>query len=98
MEYWKDLTGHNPEWLYFDSKLTTYAELWELASRDVFFVTIRRRGVRLLKQLAARPARDWTDAVIDIPKRRHKRIRYLDETVTLDDYDGTIRQVAVSGL
>jgi hypothetical protein len=98
VEYWKDLTGHNPEWLYFDSKLTTYPELSELASRDVFFVTIRRRGARILKRLDAHPASDWTSAVIDIPKRRHKRIRFLDEAVTLDDYEGTLRQISVKGL
>lgn len=24
VDYWKDLTGQNPQWLYFDSKLTTW--------------------------------------------------------------------------
>jgi hypothetical protein len=33
VDYWKDLTGRNPEWLYFDSKLTTYTELSELNAR-----------------------------------------------------------------
>lgn len=27
VEFWHDVAGHDPEWLYFDSKLTTYAEL-----------------------------------------------------------------------
>lgn len=98
VDYWKDLTGQNPEWLYFDSKLTTYEELSELESRDVFFVTIRRRGKRILKRLLARPKSDWTGAVIDIPKRRHKRIRFLEEDVDLDGYKGTVWQIAVTGL
>jgi len=98
VDYWKDLMGQNPEWLYFDSKLTTYDELSELNSRDVFFVTILRRGTNILKRLDECPKSDWTGAVIDIPKRRQKRIRYLEEDVTLDDYDGTVRQIAVTGL
>lgn len=98
VEYWKDLTGKNPEWLYFDSKLTTYSELAELASRNVFFVTIRRRGGRILKRLRDQPASVWQQATIDIPKRRHTRIRYLDEQVTLPDYDKPIRQISVTGL
>ena len=81
----KDLTGQNPEWLYFDSKLTTYEELSELNSRDVFFVTIRRRGSRILKRLRERPKSDWTPAVIDIPKRRQKRVRFLEEDIAPDD-------------
>ena len=36
--------------------------------------------------------------MIDIPKRRQKRIRYLDEAVTLTDYTGEVRQMAVTGL
>jgi hypothetical protein len=98
VEFWHALAGRDPEWLYFDSKLTTYAELSRLNERGVSFVTIRRRGPSVVKRLLARPAGDWTPAVIDIPKRRHKQIRYLQEDVSLRDYDGTLRQIAVTGL
>jgi len=98
VEFWHDLTGRDPEWLYFDSKLTTYAELSRLNERGVFFATIRRRGESLLRQLRERPASDWTRAVIDIPKRRQKQVRYLDQAVSLRDYAGTLRQIAVTGL
>jgi hypothetical protein len=98
VDYWKGLTGRNPEWLYFDSKLTTYEELSELSSREINFVTIRRRGARILKDLENRTKSDWTSAVIDIPKRRQKRIRFVEEEVALDGYEGTARQIAVDGL
>ena len=48
--------------------------------------------------MRARPATDWRRAVIDIPKRRHKNIRYVDETVRLRGYPAGLRQVAVIGL
>jgi hypothetical protein len=98
VEFWHDLTGHDPERLYFDSKLTTYAELSCLNERGVHFVTIRRRGPSLVKQLLKRPASDWTNAVIDIPKRRQKHVRYLEQSVQLSDYKGPVRQIAVAGL
>ena len=99
VEFWKKLTGDNPQWLYFDSKLTTYAELSRLNQRDgVHFGTIRRRGPALLRRLSEVPASDWSTAVIDIPKRRQKRIRYLEQQVTLRDYEGSVRQIAVTGL
>jgi hypothetical protein len=41
---------------------------------------------------------NWQSAVIDIPKRRHQRIRYVDERVRLSGYQGEARQVAVCGL
>ena len=37
-------------------------------------------------------------AVIDIPKRRQKRISYLEQTVSLAEYDGELRQIAAQGL
>jgi hypothetical protein len=98
VDFWYALAGRNPDWLYFDSKLTNYAELSQLNERGVFFATIRRRGSALLKRLKKRPSADWTGAVIDIPKRRHKQIRYLEEMVTLPDYQGIVRQIAVTGL
>lgn len=98
VDYWKGRTGQNPQWLYFDSKLTTYEELSELASREINFVTIRRRGAKILKDLENRPQSDWTSAVIDIPKRRQKRIRFVEDEVALDGYEGTARQIAVAGL
>lgn len=98
VDYWFELTGVNPEWLYFDSKLTTYAELSELNSRGVWFVTIRRRGSSIVKRLANTPNEQWTKAVVDIPKRRYQRVQYLEETIPLSGYEGTVRQIAVKGL
>ena len=99
IDFWRKLMGRNPEWLYFDSKLTTYAELSKIAQKkNVFFVTIRRRGSSLLRRLESLPADRWESAVIDIPRRRHKQIRYVDERVRLRDYEGEARQIAVKGL
>ncbi len=99
IDYWRKLMGRNPQWLYFDSKLTTYAELSRITRRkNISFVTIRRRGSAILRRLAKLPPDDWKSAVIDIPRRRHKHIRYVDERITLRDYGGTIRQLAVKGL
>jgi hypothetical protein len=96
--FWQGLTGHNPQWLYFDSKVVPYSELSRLNQRGIHFVTIRRRGQAILRRLRALPARQWQPAVIDTPKRCHQRIRYLDETLSLREYKGPIRQLAVEGL
>ena len=99
IDFWQKLMGKNPQWLYFDSKLTTYADLSRITKKkDISFVTIRRRGNSILRRLAALPESRWEKAVIDIPKRRHQRIRYVDECVTLRDYQGEARQIAVKGL
>jgi hypothetical protein len=98
VEFWHGVTGHDPQWLYFDSKLVPYAELARVNARAIGFVTIRRRGAAILRRLRALPAAEWHRAVIDLPKRRHKHICYHDETTRLRDYPERIRQVAVTGL
>jgi hypothetical protein len=98
IDFWHQVTGHDPQWLYFDSKLVPYAELSRVNERHISFITIRRRGAALLRRLQQRSAADWHRAVIDIPKRRHQHIRYLEDTIRLPGYDGTLRQVAVTGL
>jgi hypothetical protein len=98
VEFWYGITGQNPQWLYIDSKVVLYAELSRVNQRGIWFVTIRRRGAAVLRRLAALPARAWQQAVIDTPKRRHQRVRFVDETLKLPGYEGRIRQVAVTGL
>jgi len=98
IEYWKDITGVKPDWLYFDSKLTTYPVLTRLHEQGINFITIRRRGVRVVREILARPGNQWSKAVIDTPQRRHQNIRYLDENVRLKGYAGPCRQIAALGL
>ena len=96
--FWHRVTGRDPQWLYFDSKLVPYAELSRVNQRGILFVTIRRRGAALLRRLRALSAQDWQRAVIDIPKPRHQHLRYVESIVRLRDYQGPVRQIAVAGL
>jgi hypothetical protein len=98
VEFWHRITGHDPHWLCFDSRLTSYEELTQLNQRGIFFVTIRRRGSAITKRLQALPSQDWHQAHLDIPKRLHKNIRYVDQSIRLRGYNGYLRQVAVDGL
>jgi hypothetical protein len=98
VEFWHDLIDHDPQWLYFDSKVVPYSELAKVSQRKIWFVTIRRRGAAILRRLNALPGSAWRRAVMDVPKRRHKNIRYLDETVKIRGYPERLRQVAVAGL
>jgi hypothetical protein len=98
VDFWFALTGVPPQWLYLDSRVAAYPELSRLGARQIYFVTIRRRGAALLRRLENLPAETWRTAVIDTPKRCHQRIRYVDESVHLRGYEGAVRQLAVQGL
>jgi hypothetical protein len=98
VEFWRGLAGHDPEWLYFDSKVVPYPELSRLNQRGIHFVTIRRRGAAVARRLRRLPPQTWQRAVIDTPKRCHQHIQLIDEMIRLPGYDGAIRQLAVDGL
>jgi hypothetical protein len=101
VRFWKQRTGKLPEELIFDSKLTTHANLdtlnhWE--GEGVKFITLRRRGPQLVHELLARPRSAWRRITLEGVSRIYKTPRILDEEVTLTDYRGPIRQIAVTDL
>jgi transposase len=97
-DYWKEQTGHYPARLLFDSRATTYAGLSQLTQRRVGFITIRRRGSGMLARAAQLPADRWQHCQITQAKGKRRQVQYVDEWVQLDGYDGTVRQLIVTGL
>ena len=55
-DYWARVAGTDPGLLVFDSKVTTYKMLDELAARGITFLTLRARGRSILEALAALPS------------------------------------------
>lgn len=96
--YWKQRTGKFPGELIFDSKLTTQANLDKLNQQDIPFITLRRRGPKLLEELDGWPRSAWRRIELSGVSRIYKTPRILDRRVTLDDYTGPIRQIAVKEL
>lgn len=96
-EYWKRVAGTDPGLLVFDSKLTTYAMLDELATRGITFLTLRHRGPRVLETLAALPNTAWTTYTV---KRsgRYRRPQIHEEILHLKGIDTSIRQIAIRNI
>jgi hypothetical protein len=98
VEFWKRRTGRLPEELIFDSKLTTYANLNELNRQGIRFITLRRRSQKLLDEIARTPKSAWRRVELESVSRAYKTPRVLDRRVTLNDYDGPLRQLTVADL
>jgi len=96
VKFWRKIRGPLRQTLVFDSKLTTYEKLAELDADGVSFITLRRRGKKLVKALDAIPAKEWTRIEIDSPKRKYKNPLVHDSLIQLP-YLGTIRQIVMKG-
>jgi hypothetical protein len=98
VEFWEQRTGHLPEELIFDSKLTTYANLNKLSRMGIRFITLRRRSKKLLDATARTPASAWRRIELESASRAYKTPRVPDQRITLNDYDGPPRQLTIAEL
>jgi hypothetical protein len=96
VKFWKKRTGKIPEELIFDSKLTTYANLNKLDRQGVQFITLRRRGPKLMQELATQPRSAWRRIELEGVSRIYKTPRILEQRVTLAGYSKPIRQIAIT--
>jgi hypothetical protein len=96
--FWKQRTGHLPEELVFDSKLTTQANLSVLNRMGVNFITLRRRSRKMLAAIHQIPPSAWRRIELDGVARAYRTPRILDDRVELRDYDGPIRQLTITNL
>jgi hypothetical protein len=98
VEFWQARTGKLPEELIFDSKLTTYKNLDTLNKLGVAFITLRRRSAGLLAELGSAPASAWRRIELTSVRRAYKTPKVLDQRISLRDYEGPVRQVAITEL
>lgn len=98
VEFWKQRTGNVPGELIFDSKLTTQRNLSELNRMGVQFITLRRRGPKIVEGIEARPRSAWRRINLTGVSRLYRTPRIIDDHILLDDYEGTLRQIAIKDL
>src|SRR6266571_636270 len=96
-DYWQQATGSDPGLLVFDSQLTNYTVLNELTQRSLRWLTLRKRGPKVLSELAALPASAWTTHRIDRAGHyRHPQIH--EQVLAIKGIDNRVRQIAVRNI
>lgn len=93
LSFWKGVRrGTNPT-LIFDSKFTSYANLSILNDQGVKFITLRRRGKKLIEQ--AEKLTPWKRITVPHAKRKYPNPMVHDARTTLRGYEGEIRQLVM---
>jgi hypothetical protein len=95
--HWETATGHPPELLVFDSKVTTGAGLAELNAAGLTFITLRARNATLTAQLEALPDSAWTQITLD-RRGAYNKPQVHEQDVTVRGCPVPLRQIAVRGL
>ena len=97
-DHWKTVSGHDPQLLVMDQKVTTHPVLGELDARGVRFLTLRMRSPSLLRHIDRLTPADFSTITLDRPGPYHRPKVHEDRAVTLTGYPGTVRQLIVTGL
>lgn len=96
-EHWKKTSGADPGLLVFDSRLTTYAVLDELNSRNIAWLTLRQRGKAVLAALAELPDSAWRSVRVERAGRyRHPQLH--EDIITIKGIAKPVRQIAVRNI
>lgn len=97
VKFWKKVHGKLTSTLVFDSKLTSYEHLNTLNEMDIQFITLRRRGSKLVAGVDKIPQSHWKKLHLDIPKRKYKTPFVYESDIELPGYDDKLRQVVMKG-
>ena len=95
LSFWKSIKRGLIPTLIFDSKFTTYSHLSQLNQQGVKFITLRRRGKKLLEQVES--LQPWTRINIPHDKRKFPNPYVSESMVDLKDYNGEVRQIIMKG-
>jgi transposase len=93
VNYWTDVKGIIEQTLVFDSKLTTYDILEDLDTRNIKFITLRRRGKKLIEDANNIPEKDWIKVDLKKEKRKFNKFKMYESEITLPRTNFKVRQV-----
>ena len=94
LKVWRKVRRGISPVLVFDSRFTTYEHLSQLEAVHVKFITLRRRGERLIQNTEGL---EFKRIHIPHEKRKYPNPEVHDSTVELRGYEGELRQVIVRG-
>ena len=95
LAFWRKVRRGVTPTLVFDSKFTTYDKLSELNQANVKFITLRRRGGKMIE--AIDKLDDWKRIHIPHKKRKFPNPLVHVSTISLEGYEGRLRQVIIRG-
>ena len=90
--------GGNPlKYIVFDSKFTNYGNLGKLDDNNVKFITIRRRGTKLVEEIRNIPNKEWKKISVEQSGNKKRTIKVYEQTLYLKGYGKNIRQIYITG-
>lgn len=99
LDFYRESGGQDVKYLVFDSKFTIYKNLSKLDDNGVKFVTIRRRGKKIVESIDKLPAAAWQKVRVPTSHGKTRLLNVNDSIIQIKAYskDRHIRQIAITG-
>ena len=85
------------KYLIFDSKFTNYQNMKKLDESGVKFITIRRRGKKIVNELQNISSKEWKTIRVMNANKKGRTIKVYEQEVLLKGYNDKIRQISITG-
>lgn len=97
LDFYKRSGQGDIKYLIFDSKFTTYENLKKIDENGVNFITIRRRGKKIVDELEAIDEKLWTKVKVPMTKGKSRYLQVYEQKVKIKSYGKEVRQIAITG-
>lgn len=97
LDFYSTSSSIELKYLVFDSKFTTYEHLRQLDEKGIKFITIRRRGSRILKELEVLSSSEWTRVKVPTSKGKHRYLKVYEQSLKPKEYGKSLRQLSICG-
>ena len=97
LDFYSTSAETNLKYLVFDSKFTTYEQLRQLDEKGIKFITIRRRGERIVQTLNALAPGQWKTLKVPTSHSKTRTLKVYEQVLTPKGYGKPLRQLALSG-
>jgi hypothetical protein len=97
VSFWRKIAKSVTPTLVFDSRFTSYTQLGRLDQQEIRFITLRRRGPKLIRNAEDQPRSAWEQVTIPHEKRKYPRPWVLESRISLRNYSGELRQIVMRG-
>jgi len=84
------------KYIIFDSKFTNYENLGKLDDNNVKFITIRRRGAKIVEEIRNIPNKEWKKIRVEQSGNKKRTIMVYEQTLYLKGYGKNIRQINIT--
>jgi len=97
LDFYKSAENNALKYLIFDSKFTVYENLAKLDDNGVKFITIRKRGKKIVHDIELLPKTDWKSIRVQTSNGKTRLLKVNEQIFFLKGYNRQIRQITITG-